>query len=101
MPTFINTHRGRMNMDTWKGEMKAMRWNYRMVRINEEWIEVHEVYYDEDGVPIARTENPVGVEGNSPDEIHVCLDLMREALDLPELDDAVFDFSAEHAGGES
>ena len=40
-----------------------MTWNYRIVAIpweDETEYAIYEVYYDDDGKPIARTEQPVG-----------------------------------------
>lgn len=71
-----------------------MTWNYRVVRqveIDERGREevcygIHEVYYDEDGVPTTCTVNPVAPFGESPDELAEDMDRMRKALEEPVLD---------------
>lgn len=45
-----------------------MNWNYRVIKFNrdgEEVYEIHEVYYNDEQVPIAYTENPVALSYDS------------------------------------
>lgn len=65
-------------------------WNYRLVQITPDWIELHEVYYNENGEPHLRTSDPVGVTGEDWDDVAVCYELMVHAFDKPILDDTIF-----------
>ena len=69
-----------------------MSWNYRVFAIDYgEEVEygMYEVYYEGDA-PVARTENPVPVVGNSLEELAFSLEYMKQALDKDVLTDEVF-----------
>ncbi len=71
-----------------------MSWNYRVIEFvcpmsNETWQAIHEVFYDEHGMPESYGEDPASVtssdsNGNQAD-LGWVLDKMREALDKPVL----------------
>lgn len=70
-------------------------WNYRVVRIENEWLEIHEVYYrhvdggeNYDNIR-AWTECSVSVSGENVDSMESTLTMMRAALAKPILDLAV------------
>lgn len=51
-------------------------------------VNIYEVYYDENGIPNAYTENPVSAGGydiklNGVDDVRKTLELMLKALDKP------------------
>jgi hypothetical protein len=72
-----------------------MTWNYRVIAIDygdEVEYGIYEVYYEGD-TPVARTENPVPVVGNTIDELHNSLEYMQAALIAPVLTDEIFDMS--------
>lgn len=58
-----------------------MTWNYRLVQLDEDWIEIKEVFYDKNGNPEAYTDTEVG--GEDPDAVLLQLTLMQEALAKP------------------
>ncbi|MFI5137238.1 MAG: hypothetical protein ACHQIM_05375 [Sphingobacteriales bacterium] len=61
-------------------------WNHRVLvhqTDNELLYIVHEVHYDEMGIPHSYTENGVPVCGESIEEIKWVLDMFREALKKP------------------
>ena len=65
-----------------------MTWNYRVVRLDyEDEYEygVYEVYYDNDGNPASRTENPVGCTGVDIRELHESFQYMSIAFSKPTL----------------
>lgn len=71
-----------------------MSWNYRVVRYSDTCEEsgsfflIEEVYYDDDGVtPRSHTVEGAAVGSGTLDELSGVLDVMREALDKPVLDD--------------
>ena len=69
-----------------------MSWNYRIIAINYgEEVEygIYEVYYEGD-TPVARTENPVPIAGNTTEELAFSLEYMKQALDKDVLTDEVF-----------
>jgi hypothetical protein len=49
----------------------------------EEVLQIHEVYYDDDGKPNGYTANPVSVSGADIDDLHWMLARMQEALTKP------------------
>jgi hypothetical protein len=55
-------------------------WNYRLVKVNWPFPEynVYEVYYDDDGRPVARTERPATLGGDTEQE---ALDSVRHAFE--------------------
>lgn len=49
-----------------------MTWNYRLVLrddLDEDWYEVHEVYYNEKKELILCTENPISLSGESLEDV--------------------------------
>lgn len=70
-----------------------MTWNYRVVRTTdgeEESFAIYEVYYDDDGRPEARTEDPVHPSGETLEELAEDFTYYQAALSQPMLDDTVF-----------
>jgi len=67
-------------------------WDYRVVRResengSDEWYSVQEVYYDEDGTPMAQTID-LQVEQDTITGMRTQLENMLEALDEPVLDES-------------
>lgn len=66
-----------------------MSWNYRVVRYvhadddHTVIYGIHETYYDETGKPKAITKKPVGVTGDSLDELRTTYARMADALEKP------------------
>ena len=63
-----------------------MSWNHRVLAHkdgDEVWFSIHEVYYDENGIPKSYTANGVNVGGNSIKDLSWTLDKMKECLDKP------------------
>jgi hypothetical protein len=70
-----------------------MTWNYRVVHITHgegESFAIYEVYYDDDGRPKARTENPASPAGETFEELAEDLSYYQAALQEPVLEDAIF-----------
>lgn len=70
-----------------------MSWNYRVIRHTvdgETGYGVHEVYYNEDGKPIACTEEPAKPYGETPDELAKDVLHFASALEKPVLDYSYF-----------
>ncbi|KWN80853.1 hypothetical protein WM24_23745 [Burkholderia ubonensis] len=70
-----------------------MTWNHRVVEHQtngETWRAIHEVYYDDAGVPWGYTENAVGIVWDEDGDPHWTLDQMRKALDAPVLAESDF-----------
>ena len=67
-----------------------MSWNHRVVRhrhpSGDESLEIHEVYYDDDGKPDGVTEEGVSVAGETVEELNKVLALMQQAISKPILD---------------
>ena len=66
-------------------------WDYRIVRKestdgSDEWYSVQEIYYDDDGKPIAQTVDLM-VEGDTITEIRSQLERMIDCLGQPVLDE--------------
>lgn len=69
-----------------------MTWNYRLIyHHHEPWYAIHEVYYDEDSQPVAISETPDAVVGESKTEISDVLNLMQQAVQKPCLRADYFD----------
>lgn len=61
-------------------------WNHRLIATEhkgETYYQIHEVYYDKDGVPNGYTSNPISVSGESIEDIRWVLDKMKECLNKP------------------
>jgi len=54
------------------------------------WLQISEVYHDDNGKPTHYTERAVGVEGEGMSELENTLHWMQKALTLPILDDDDF-----------
>jgi hypothetical protein len=69
-----------------------MTWGYRVVEIDTNvhgaYVGIYEVYYDEAGKPISRTENPVGPMGDDLHDLVADFRAMSMALDKPILRDS-------------
>lgn len=66
-----------------------MTWNHRVVRKHyedETQLGIHEVFYDADGVPEMVTVEPVGVGGDTLEELVQTLSWMQKALGEPILE---------------
>ena len=67
-----------------------MTWNHRVVRKRYEMttplLGIHEVFYDNEGVPDAVTVDPVGVQGETLGELGEALGWMLKALGQPVLE---------------
>ena len=66
-----------------------MTWNYRIVSEKApegEFLQLYEVYYDDDGKINGMTENPMKPYGESVEELQNDLEYMMEALKQPVLD---------------
>jgi len=65
-----------------------MGWNYRILAYQfESTIEfqIHEVYYNKDGIPDRYTLNPIPVRGNTVESLSWVLDRMIECKSKPVL----------------
>ena len=70
-----------------------MTWNYRVIKkihkdekYTEEYYEIHEVYYDEDGKMHAWSENPCSMFGTSLEELKSDGGYFMEALNKPTIE---------------
>ncbi len=66
-------------------------WNYRVVRkshgdSSEFSYNIHEVHYDDAGIPTNCSMSAIAPYGSSHEELRRDLDTMRRAFDLPTLD---------------
>ena len=77
-----------------------MTWNYRIIRTvsrhaltepEEEFYDIHEVYYAEDGSPNFVSENPIAIWGLTLQELKNDLVYYSDAFDLPVLEMSYFD----------
>ena len=63
-----------------------MSWDYRVVK-TEEGYTVYEVFYDEDGNPVATTEKPaLDFHCETPEGLMSELDVIRMAFESPLID---------------
>ena len=70
--------------------MSNKTWDYRVVRQSkdgDEWLSVQEVYYDEDGTPMAQTLDLM-VEQDTVTGMRTQLENMLKSLDEPVLDES-------------
>jgi len=66
-----------------------MSWNYRVVKKTTEgvtWYGIHEVYYDEKGRPDMCTQDTIGLQEESIEDLEFIINKTREALSHPVLD---------------
>ena len=61
-----------------------MHWNYRVIE-TADGLRIFDVYYDDNGQPSARHEQPTYIYGASIEELQVQLTLIRQALEQPVL----------------
>lgn len=64
-------------------------WTYRAIRYKNGSLAVHEVYYSEEGEPVAITEHPVSIYADEEEGLPVLRDTLRmikKDLRLPILD---------------
>ena len=74
-----------------------MSWNHRVLAHKEGdeiYFQIHEVYYDEGGLPNGYTSNGVSVGGDNLDDINWVLDKMIECTSKPIL--LAYDFPNEY-----
>ena len=74
-----------------KEDYKMSKWDYRVVRKesengSDEWYSVQEVYYDDDGTPMAQSID-LQVEGDTITEMRKRLEGMIKCLEEPVLDE--------------
>ncbi len=67
-----------------------MHYNFRVVRSKDKQLTIFDVYYDKDGNPVSRSITPTSIYGNTIEEIAENIELIREALRKPILDDQIF-----------
>lgn len=71
-----------------------MSWNYRIIKTQSaaylDNFAVHEVYYDDDGLPEMRTEDSVGPSGETMEELRADIRMMMQAFLKPILTDDDF-----------
>lgn len=61
-------------------------WNYRIMQYaGDDGYGIHEVYYNESGVPENCTAEDVGVVGETIEELRASYEMMAEAFRLPVL----------------
>ncbi len=64
-----------------------MSWNYRILahksNNDDMYLQIHEVYYNENNIPIAYTKNPISIGGTDIDEILWVIDKIRDAVNKP------------------
>ncbi len=71
---------------TWRYQI--MRHKYETPGINGEYsFQIHEVYLDDNGEVDTWTEDGMEPFGESPEELRECYDMMKEAFDMPVLDE--------------
>ena len=66
-----------------------MSWNHRLMKMKDgedDFYQIHEVYYDKEGNVESYTKNGVTVGGNDIEEVKWVLLKMLAALDKPVLD---------------
>ena len=71
-----------------------MTWNHRVIRKvykSETLLGIHEVFYNDKGVPELVTNNPVKVVGDNLEGMQQTLDWMQKALGEPILEFSDFD----------
>ena len=59
-----------------------MTWGYRVVEFEDNWLEIAEVYYEDEEV-VGHTASGVSVRGESIEELRQVLKHMLDCLDKP------------------
>lgn len=65
-----------------------MSWNHRIVKRAEGdkvYYSIHEVYYNDQGVPESISETPIGVMEESKQDVMITLRRMERAITMPTL----------------
>ena len=63
-----------------------MSWNHRIIQTEhkgEVYLNIHEVYYDKNGVPNGYTANPISVSGETLEDLEWVLNKIKECLSKP------------------
>ena len=63
-----------------------MSWNHRILATEhkgEIFLNIHEVYYNDKGVPDSYTANPVSVSGETLEDLKWVLEKMKDCLSKP------------------
>jgi len=71
-----------------------MSWNYRVIKHidkGREWYAIHEVYYNNGGLPDSCTKEPVYPSGEDVGELNDDFEYYKSALSKPYLDISTFD----------
>lgn len=78
-----------------------MSWNYRVIEHEEEdsnditlgdsYVQIHEVYYDDEGAPLWMTQEACAPFGDNDIELAAELLMMQKALEKPVLKATIFD----------
>ena len=73
-----------------------MTWNHRVVKqildTGAEWFSIREVFYNDNGSINSYTVDPVGIVGESIDELREYLQWCLNSLDKPILEDGKVEF---------
>ena len=70
-----------------------MGWNHRILAHKDGYdyyFQIHEVYYDENGIPNSYTSNDVSVRSESLEGINWILDKMKDCINKPILSEENF-----------
>jgi len=71
-----------------------MTWNHRVIRhvlLEDTWLAIHEVHYDEDGEPNGCTKEPIQIIQEDLDAIKWEIDKIKSALEKPVIDFSFFE----------
>jgi hypothetical protein len=68
-----------------------MRWNHRIIKdvcqvTGETYLEIHEVYYNDNDIPNAATKNPITISGENLTSLIWTVDKIKECLGKPMLE---------------
>lgn len=76
-----------------------MSWNYRIVKskdyAGDDYFQVHEVYYDDDGKANGCTENAITPGGNSVEELKSTFEMILESFEKEVIEEYYFDRKGE------
>ena len=71
-----------------------MSWNYRIIKSKDidgsNYYQVHEVFYDEDGVANGCTENAITPVGNTVEELKRVFEMILNSFDKPVIEEEYF-----------
>jgi hypothetical protein len=86
-----------------------MSWNYRIIKHiysenenpinkttkkNNQWLAIHEVYYDKNNKPTSCTLNPIAITSNNKKELKWIIEKIKKATKKPILNENIFDEKA-------